>query len=172
MHRDPVPQCQPDSPPDHPPSSPAAIPQEVHVLVSYVPQIEDARYRLFVPFGQSVKVVAQMDGGDGYFCDQITVSQGDDPWFVLGLVENPHTQTKNGILCDVLLAKETVTFTITNKYSSQDLDASPIVLRVIPRFTNGKTTRTGKDPQIVLPPEKVSDVSAAQHLDEDVQSSG
>lgn len=167
MHRDSVPHC-----PASPASSPAATSQEVHVQVTYVPQIEDAQYRLFVPFGQSVKVVAQMDGGDGYFCDQVTVSQGDDPWFVLGLIENPHTQSKNGVLCDVLLAKGTATFTITNKYTSADLDASPIVLRVIPRFTNGKSTRTGKDPQIVLPPEKVSDVSVAQPLDEDVQSSG
>jgi hypothetical protein len=144
------------------------LPKELLVQVTFNEVAEDAFYQLVVPFGESLRLAAQVNTSDPYQCDRIAVSQGDDPWFEVGHVEDISTMSKNGISCDVVFDVSQLAVTIVNKNRS----GKTIVMRVVPHFTNGKRRLAAKDPQIVLPPEKYDVPASGAGVDEDVRTSG
>jgi hypothetical protein len=160
-HHVPVPRAHPS------PDGPAPL-KEFRVQVTYDALVEDAVYQLIVPFGESLRLAAQVDATDAYQCDRIAVSQGDDPWFEIGRIDNISTMSKNGIACDVSFGAQEIAVTIANSNRS----GKTIVMRVVPRFTDGKRTRNARDPQIVLPPEKDDGFGGGGPAGEDVQASG
>ena len=123
------------------------------VLLTYDPLIADYVYRPIVPFGGSLLMTGVFDGGGDVQCDRIIVSQDDVPWFEMSRLEPITSMSKGGISCDLTIGKQDVTLRITNGNRGD----KPIILRVTPGFTKGLRAWRGKDPQIVLPPEKVFD---------------
>lgn len=122
----------------------------MRVLLTYDPLIEDYVYRPIVPFGESLEVTAMLDAtGDVQF-DRIVISQDDRPWLEISRVDPITTLSRDGISCALRFGEQDMALRITNGNAS----GKQVVLRVTPGFTVGQRKWLGKDPQIVLPPEK------------------
>jgi hypothetical protein len=120
------------------------------VLVTYDPLIRDAVYRPLVDFGQTWTLVAQLEAGAYQFV-KIEFFLGEALWFETSWTLEL-TAMAQGITCVISnFSKDSATLRFTNRNSTKE----PIILRVIPTFTNGVHLFQTKDPQIVLPPSKV-----------------
>lgn len=123
----------------------------IDMWVTFEPQPPTVHYRPVVAHGQVWKAHLKLvDGNEVFMCDEVDALQDGIPWFTTGRV-NEISVTKNGVIC-----------TITNfddkgmllQFQNNNDTTNAIVVSMTPKFFDGLRRWPGKDPQIVLPPEK------------------
>jgi hypothetical protein len=133
------------------PAQPIADDHSLELQLAFNPKTGEMVYRPIVPHGVVWKVYVQFAMAPTIQCTEVQVLLDGERWFTTGWTET-FVVERLGVSCQFQQFTEKA---VTVRISNQSTSAAPITLQLVPMFTDGQRVWSGKDPQIVLPPEKM-----------------